>query len=486
MEKVVAFLPDNNLYEPFQSGFRSLHSTDTALLRVNDLLLAADVGYINILVLLDLSAAFDTLNHTILPTHLLSIGITGTALAWFHSYPTDRQQFITIDELPQPENLSLSWNPNSLSLTAQWNRPTNLDADCEVKYVMKLYYEKCPPKNRKPKEYWRTKKLNFTLNIDKEDELCVGVMTEPQTCENKNLSKPVYKGLSPPLALVNNFSCVYYADKRMNCTWTLVSNISDLQLFYRNLNETKDMQKSCTLYITNGNSKTGCHIHDDLTTESIYIVFTVSGTVKGLDTQNIFEIKARDSVKPPTPELEIRLEDRHLLFNSSTPDFGASHCWQHKYYYSKCNEEKKEQITEGGISAIRLEYDEACRYTVQVETIYSHYCGEVKKSAKSQIKYYGKDCDPNMSFKVIMIVMPILVSWCLIVALLLFRRNKDIICPVLPHPTLLLFKDILNTNYDGFSKDQTKDKIYVPVKEIVANDVHLEPLSAFLHPNRDV
>ena len=97
-------LENNKLYEPFQSGFRKKHSTETALLKVtNDILLSADSGSLSILILLDLSAAFDTINHSILISRLQSIiGITDTALSWFKSYLSDRHQFIFTNNSKSP------------------------------------------------------------------------------------------------------------------------------------------------------------------------------------------------------------------------------------------------------------------------------------------------------------------------------------------------------------------------------------------------
>ncbi len=116
--KLCSFLKKNGIWEDFQSGFRPDHSTETALIRVtNDLLLSSDRGCTSLLVLLDLSAAFDTIDHNILMNRLENfVGISGSALTWFKSYLSDRHQFLAVNE--EVSITSAVWSTSRLSTRA--------------------------------------------------------------------------------------------------------------------------------------------------------------------------------------------------------------------------------------------------------------------------------------------------------------------------------------------------------------------------------
>ena len=88
----------NSLHVPFQSGYKSKHSCETLLLKLtNEVFNNMDTKSCSILLLLDLSAAFDTVDHV----HLLSIlfheiGLRGKVFDWFTSYLIGRRQAVNI------------------------------------------------------------------------------------------------------------------------------------------------------------------------------------------------------------------------------------------------------------------------------------------------------------------------------------------------------------------------------------------------------
>lgn len=90
--RLQTFLDGNGLMPSTESAYRQFHSTETAILKVyNDPLLAADEGQVSALCLLDLTAAFDTVDHDLLLLRLeRQFGLRGSVLQWFRSYLSDR------------------------------------------------------------------------------------------------------------------------------------------------------------------------------------------------------------------------------------------------------------------------------------------------------------------------------------------------------------------------------------------------------------
>uniref|UniRef100_A0A674ELL9 Reverse transcriptase domain-containing protein n=1 Tax=Salmo trutta TaxID=8032 RepID=A0A674ELL9_SALTR len=85
------YLSQNDLLDPNQSGFKAGHSTETALLCVTEAVRTAKANSLSsALILLDLSAAFDTVNHQILLSTLSELGISGAAHSWIAAYLTGR------------------------------------------------------------------------------------------------------------------------------------------------------------------------------------------------------------------------------------------------------------------------------------------------------------------------------------------------------------------------------------------------------------
>ena len=94
------FISHEGLLNVNQSAYKSSHSTETALLKIqNNIAFSVDSGKAVALTLLDLSVVFDTIDHSLLYDCLHDwFGLYGTVLLWIKSYLSNQKQKIKIGE----------------------------------------------------------------------------------------------------------------------------------------------------------------------------------------------------------------------------------------------------------------------------------------------------------------------------------------------------------------------------------------------------
>jgi retron-type reverse transcriptase len=94
-DQILDFVNDENIFDPLQSGFRKLHSTGTALLRISeDIKAAFHKKEVVLMVFLDFSKAFDTVNHKLLLNKLRQLNFSDAVIKWLESYLSGRTQAV--------------------------------------------------------------------------------------------------------------------------------------------------------------------------------------------------------------------------------------------------------------------------------------------------------------------------------------------------------------------------------------------------------
>ncbi|XP_059363274.1 interleukin-13 receptor subunit alpha-1-like [Carassius carassius] len=369
-------------------------------------------------------------------------------------------------ELPPPRNLTFTWEtPFELHLT--WERPKDLEPDCKVNYTVNVHHSQdCSERDKKFPDR-RVQKTSYKLNISNENGLCISVTVNPINCRIKQQSRPSEISIPPPsVRLVKNMS-FEYSNNSMKCTWKSDINVPDLGLYYWSpQNET---------VVKCNEMKTGeCIIHSTFLKGMTKMLYLFNGTYKGQPVNNTFMTAGPNHfVKLNKPKLTIQRVGHELHFQTHGSHLEFYHdCYLYNYIYSKCNEHKKSQEF---TKTHKVEYDSNCKYRARVQIIFSDKCGDGKSDLSDEVEY-GEDRDPNLPALLAVIIIPLIVSCCLIFSLVLLRRHKDIIFPKIPEPTLI-FKDMLINNIRMAEdlRNTADGRLYIPFEEIVESKISLEP-----------
>jgi len=152
------YLVENDRLSVYQSGNKKWHSTETSLIHTSDRILTAiDQNKTSAVVFLDISKAFDSVNHDILANKLQDIGWSPSAIQWFRSYFSNRYQAVRINTALSEPLLMRSGVPQGsilrpLLFTVYVNDlppiPQHCSTDCYVddtKLLMSFQVQDCEP-----------------------------------------------------------------------------------------------------------------------------------------------------------------------------------------------------------------------------------------------------------------------------------------------------------------------------------------------------
>ncbi|NP_001104307.1 interleukin-13 receptor subunit alpha-1 precursor [Danio rerio] len=380
----------------------------------------------------------------------------------------------SMSELPPPKNLNFKWEtPFTLNLT--WDKPEDLDPECLVNYTISVSSSLICSNSNSEKRRVATNKV--LLNVSNVNGLCINVTTNFDNCGDKRSPPQIITIPPPPVLLVKDRDFAYSHNKLM-CTWRPAVDVKDLGFYYWD-----SSLESLMRCIPDDTMKMGgCVIHNKRLKEiNVFsqMFYLFNGTYNGTVVNNTFrDESAMQYVRLKKPQLTVQRVGDSLMFqtNASDLDEFEESCYKYNYTYNECGKESR-NFTEH-ISKSTKQFDQYCKYKARVQIHFSSNCGRGFSELSDEVEY-GENSNPSTPALLALIIIPLMVSCCLIVSLVLLRRNKDILFPKVPGPSLF-FKEMLNNSASGpqgLQANSPMNIVYDPTEETVEYNIILEDTS---------
>lgn len=356
-------------------------------------------------------------------------------------------------QLPEPTDVTYRWDDQfQVNVSWSWKKPDNLPENCTVKYEVFRYGL---PQSVEPR--FRSLVNNFTVKYFTEDKrsdhwnISIQAVLDP-VCGHWKESRPVIKTIKtskPRTDLLTDFRCSFESN-RTKCFWKPVSESVKLNISYRT-SEKNDKIRACDG--STSHEKDVCYLNVYNALLEIYVlVETKTG-------RNTFKPK----IVTPLPKMNITEDKGELSLTWEHPGSAVGKCGlSYSLYVTECNNVKTLHTKE---LHLNIPYNKNCQYKFRYRLQTDEYCIFLS-SDLSEVITHGENRSPDEMLTVIAIVIPIILSACVILSCYCFQRNREIFCPRIPDPSTI-FKEMMMTG----NKDSKpiSGNLYTPVPEPTEN-----------------
>ncbi|XP_070849533.1 interleukin-13 receptor subunit alpha-1-like [Chaetodon trifascialis] len=354
------------------------------------------------------------------------------------------------DRYPPPTGLTYVWL-DKFTLNVSWKKPSGLPDDREIAFLMKIRGDKSERCVR-----GSNVTQSFLTKDMPSDRWTYEIWTVSKSCNRSTEGTPATLIINTPrprAEVVKDFKC--FISNEMNCSWIPANRSLNLMLSYRtcgSLEESLKGLKKCVRPYSSG-ERHGCVLHSDSPADSICILVESEA---GMST-------FKPALVVPPPQLSISEHSGQLELSFTPPLIGNSQCWMYNVCYNQCNQSMKCLTTSSGQTTLKVSYNKGCIYEFRSKVMTTEYCINASSSF-SEAQLYAQNKPPDGTLTVVAIVIPIILSVCIILSCYCFRRHSSIICPIIPDPSTIFKEMMMNGNKE---LKTTTGSLYTPVPELI-------------------